>query len=146
MPSHGIITTSWLEWINYMYIEWENSHLGNTLPRPSYHVHVHVTLCIVGTNYQKIARQCERQKPMKYHYLPECSSFSEGLQHLQSIVYWSLPLHIWFSGISAMYNKKLNLKSLSSISGNMKWCVTSILWRQGVSWSKVSPVRQSYQS
>ena len=65
------------------------------------------------------------------------TSLDQGVQHLQSIVHWSFAINIWLSGISTMHNKEFDLKSLSSIRGNMKWGVTSILWRQGsVSWCK----------
>ena len=84
---------------------------------------------------QKIAWQYEIQLFARIFVF--FTSLEQGVQHLQCIVHWSFAINIWFSGISAMYNKEFHLKSLPSIGGNMKWGVTSILWRQGtLSWSK----------
>lgn len=93
-------------------------------------------------NYHKITRQyvilhtSESQLHVPNWMFTFFTILDQDVQHLQGIVYWCLSINIWFSGISAMHNKEFNLKSLSSISSNMKWGVTSILGRQGrVSWS-----------
>ena len=89
----------------------------------------------LSVSSQKIARQYEIQLFARIFVF--FTSLEQGVQHLQCIVHWSFAINIWFSGISAMYNKEFHLKSLPSIGGNMKWGVTSILWRQGtLSWSK----------
>ena len=49
------------------------------------------------------------------------------LRNLHSIVYRGFSIHIWFGGISAMDNKKLNLKGLSCISCYMKRSIISLL-------------------